>query len=49
MLSVVGNLATPVEDRPAWSETGVSHLVAAVTAVTGVVFLLVMLVTWWIR
>jgi hypothetical protein len=45
VLSAVGNLATPV-DRPARSESGVSALVAAVTAVAGAVILLAMLVTW---
>ena len=47
-LSTVGNLATPV-DRPARSESGVSTLVATVTLATGLIFLLVMLVTWLSR
>ena len=49
MLSAVGNLATPVEVRPPWSEAGVSTLVAAVTLAAGLLFLLVMLVTWMTR
>lgn len=48
VLSTVGNLATPVE-RPARSESGVSALVATVSLVTGLVFLLVMVVTWLTR
>ncbi|MFC7528283.1 hypothetical protein [Actinoplanes sp. GCM10030250] len=47
-ISVVGNLATPVE-RPARSESGVSTLVAAVTLAAGLMILLVMLVTWLTR
>ena len=48
MLSAVGNLATPVE-RPAWSESTLSTLVAGVTLAAGLIFLLVMLVTWLSR
>ncbi|MEU4422007.1 hypothetical protein AB0F81_15390 [Actinoplanes sp. NPDC024001] len=48
VLSTVGNLATPVE-RPARSESGVNTLVATVTLATGLIFLLVMLVTWLTR
>ncbi|WP_328477458.1 hypothetical protein OHA21_24555 [Actinoplanes sp. NBC_00393] len=48
VLTTVGNLATPV-DRPARSESGVSTLVATVTVVSSVLFLLIMLVTWLTR
>ncbi|MBG0562759.1 hypothetical protein [Actinoplanes aureus] len=48
VLSTVGNLATPV-DRPARSEDGVNTLVATVTLAAGLIFLLVMLVTWLTR
>ncbi|WP_157411040.1 hypothetical protein [Actinoplanes rectilineatus] len=50
MLTTMGDWTAPGPPgetaRPTWSEANVSHLVGAVTIVTGLLFLAIMVVTW---